>query len=118
MGTIRFKSRRAPQLVATARQRVNSLLLPIPTVTVLMSTEQKSTTIDKKTLETAADIHVFDSQGGQVRFGDLFADQKTVIVFIRTPTAPICTHTHSYLTAEGHFFCGVRHDDVLNDGIS
>jgi hypothetical protein len=82
-----------------------------------MSTEQKSTTIDKQTLETAADIHVFDSQGARVRFGDIFADQKTVIVFIRAPTAPICTHTHSYLTAEGHFFCGVRHDDVLNDGI-
>jgi len=47
-----------------------------------------STTIDKKTLETATDIHVFDSQGRQVRFGNIFADQKTVIVFIR------------------HFFCG------------
>jgi len=85
-------------------------------VTGFMTTEQNST-IDKKTLETAADIHVFDSQGRQVRFGNIFADQKTVIVFIRAPTTPICTHTHSYLTAEGHFFCGVRHDDVLNNAI-
>ena len=88
------------------------------TITIIMSTGQSSPTIESTVLESTVAIQVFNSYGGIIRFGDLFADQKTVIVFIRTPTAPICTHTHSYLTAEGHFFCGVRHDDVLNDGIS
>jgi len=56
-------------------------------------------TLDAKTLETAADICVFDHQGGEVRFGDIFADSKTLVVFIRAPTTPGCTHTRPYLMA-------------------
>jgi len=59
-----------------------------------MYTEQQNpATLDAKTLETAADIRVFDNQGGEVRFGDIFTDSKTVIVFIRAPTTPVCTST-------------------------
>lgn len=82
-----------------------------------MSTEPNpvtATTLDAQTLETAADIRVFDSQGGEVRFGDIFVDSKTVIVFIRTPitTTFVCTYRHPYLTALGHFFCGVSHVSI------
>ncbi|KAH8992980.1 AhpC/TSA antioxidant enzyme-domain-containing protein [Lactarius akahatsu] len=55
-----------------------------------MSADHSSPAIDAKALETATDIHVFDKKGGKVRFGDIFNDQKTIVVFIR------------------HFFCGVR----------
>lgn len=51
-----------------------------------MSTEQNPTTIDANTLETVADISVFNSHGDQVRFGDIFADQKTIVIFIRAFT--------------------------------
>jgi len=61
--------------------------------------EQNPITLDTKILETAADIRVLDHQGGEVRFGDIFADSKTVVVFIRAPTTPGCTHTRLYLTA-------------------
>jgi len=53
-----------------------------------MSAGPSSPAIDARALETATDIHVFNDKGGKVRFGDLFADQKTVVVFVR------------------HFFCG------------
>ncbi|KAJ7591520.1 hypothetical protein C8J56DRAFT_565890 [Mycena floridula] len=39
-------------------------------------------------LKNASDIDVLDANGSKVKFGSLFADQKTVVVFIR------------------HFFCG------------
>ncbi|KAI0245750.1 hypothetical protein BJV78DRAFT_1260510 [Lactifluus subvellereus] len=53
-----------------------------------MSTDHNTPTIDINTLKTASDIHLFNSQGTKVRFGDVFADQRTIVVFIR------------------HFFCG------------
>lgn len=49
-----------------------------------MSTEQSSPTIEATVLESAVDIQVFNSGGDIVRFGDIFADQKTIVVFIRT----------------------------------
>jgi hypothetical protein len=54
-----------------------------PLVMRIMSTEQNPTSIDAKILEAAADIHVFDIHGDQIRFGDIFAEQKTIVVFIR-----------------------------------
>ncbi|KAF7295214.1 hypothetical protein MIND_01060200 [Mycena indigotica] len=45
-------------------------------------------TLDRATLEAAAKFEVFDGGGNKVTFGSLFAEQKTVVVFIR------------------HFFCG------------
>ena len=64
-----------------------------------MSTEQTPPTIDAKVLETTVDIHVFNSDGGMVRFGDIFADQKTVVVFIREHTNPACVPICLPLTA-------------------
>jgi hypothetical protein len=57
-------------------------------LTIIMSTEQSSPTIEATALESAVDIQVFNSDGGTVRFGDIFADQKTIVVFIRTRTNP------------------------------
>jgi hypothetical protein len=48
-----------------------------------MSTEQDPPTVDAKVLDTAVDIQVYNGDGGTVRFGDIFADQKTIVVFIR-----------------------------------
>lgn len=31
----------------------------------------------------AADMPVYDSQGNKVQFGDIFKDQRSVVVFIR-----------------------------------
>ena len=53
-----------------------------------MATEQSSSTIEATVLESAVDIQLFSSDGGIVRFGDIFADQKTIVVFIRTPINP------------------------------
>jgi len=57
-------------------------------VPTIMSAGQSAPAIDARALETATDIHVFNSKGEKVRFGDVFASQKTVVVFVR------------------HFFCG------------
>lgn len=64
------------------------MALPTRFISTTMSAEQSPPAIDAKALETATDIHVFDKKGGKVRFGDIFNDQKTIVVFIR------------------HFFCG------------
>ena len=58
-------------------------------LTIIMSTEQSSPTIETTVLESAVDIQVFNSDGGIVRFGDIFTDQKTIVVFIRTHTNPV-----------------------------
>ncbi|KAF7321810.1 hypothetical protein MKEN_00702800 [Mycena kentingensis (nom. inval.)] len=46
-------------------------------------------TLDPQTLAAASKLEVFDAEGKKVTFGSLYADKKTVVVFIR------------------HFFCGV-----------
>jgi hypothetical protein len=66
-----------------------------------MSTEQTPPTIDAKVLETAVDLQVFNSDGGVIRFGDIFADQKTIVVFIRAHTNTIC----SYMSFIDRFVC-------------
>jgi hypothetical protein len=58
------------------------------TITIIMSTGQSSPTIESTVLESTVAIQVFNSYGGIIRFGDLFADQKTIVVFIRTQTNP------------------------------
>jgi hypothetical protein len=63
-----------------AGSRGNSVL------TIIMSTEQSSPTVEATVLESVVDIQVFNSDGGIIRFGDIFAGQKTIVVFIRTHT--------------------------------
>jgi hypothetical protein len=89
------------------RSRHRSLISGFPILTV-MSTRQNPTTIDTKTLETAADIRVFNSHGDQVRFGDIFADQKTIIVFIRalTPKCDYISVSDSSVHLKGISFVG------------
>ncbi|KAK2462460.1 hypothetical protein APHAL10511_005430 [Amanita phalloides] len=43
---------------------------------------------DEQTLQSASELTIYDSKGEEVKFGSLFEDSKTVVVFIR------------------HFFCG------------
>lgn len=38
---------------------------------------------DEQTVAAAAEILVFDEQGGKLPFGNLFASGKTIVVFIR-----------------------------------
>jgi hypothetical protein len=61
-----------------------------------MSTEQSSPTIEATVLESAVDTQVFNSDGGIVRFGDIYADQKTIVVFIRAHTNPAYPYTGSF----------------------
>lgn len=39
-------------------------------------------TLDQKTLETAAALPVWSETGEEVKFGTLFAERKTIVVFI------------------------------------
>ncbi|KAF8954544.1 AhpC/TSA antioxidant enzyme-domain-containing protein [Flammula alnicola] len=55
-----------------------------------VGTKEFKTVPYEKTIAEAAELEVFDIKGEKVKFGSLFKDEKTVIVFIR------------------HFFCGVR----------
>ena len=75
--------------VCVCVSRVNAIL-------AIMSTEQSSPTIEAKVLESAVDIQVFNSDGGIVRFGDIYADQKTIVVFIRAHTNPAYSYTMSF----------------------
>lgn len=52
-----------------------------------MSAGHSAPAIDARALETATDISIFNSKGEQVRFGDVFANQKTIVVFVRAYTA-------------------------------
>jgi hypothetical protein len=61
-------------------------------LTTIMSTKQSSPAIETTVLESTVDIQVFNSDGGIVRFGDIFADQKTIVVFIRTHTNPVYSY--------------------------
>ncbi|KAF9528131.1 hypothetical protein CPB83DRAFT_854953 [Crepidotus variabilis] len=47
-----------------------------------------TSSIDETTIKKVAELKVLDSKKGEVRFGSLFEEQKTVVIFIR------------------HFFCG------------
>ena len=52
-----------------------------------MSAGHSAPAIDARALEIATDISIFNSKGEQVRFGDVFANQKTIVVFVRAYTA-------------------------------
>ena len=52
-------------------------------VPTIMSAGHSAPAIDARALETATDIPIFNSKGEKVRFGDIFANQKTIVVFVR-----------------------------------
>jgi hypothetical protein len=80
-----------------------------------MSAGQSAPAIDANALEVATDITVFNSKGENVRFGDIFSNQKTIVVFIRAYNATRATKARMYsrltllFLPEGHFYCGVRY---------
>ena len=76
-----------PGFPPSCNPRGNAILIP-----AIMSAEQNPPTIDARVLESTIDIQVFNSEGGMVRFGEIFADQKTIVVFIRAYTSPICSY--------------------------
>src|SRR6266404_6215941 len=93
------RSARAVNIIASSRHVQTSSCsrshLPITTplirfVPTIMSASQSSPAIDSKALETATDIFVFDKKGGKVRFGDIYADQKAIVVFIRAYRSHPC----------------------------
>jgi len=47
---------------------------------------QNTQLIDQKTLGTIADYSVWSETGEEVKFGALYAEKKTVVVFIRLST--------------------------------
>jgi hypothetical protein len=71
-----------------------------------MSTEQSSPTIEATALESAVDIQVFNSDGNIVRFGDIFADQKTIVVFIRAHLIFLYLLIDSFVCLKGIFSVG------------
>lgn len=75
-----------PQAGATPSRASRASAYAIPVPLTIMSTEQNPPTIDTKALKTTLNIQVFNSDGGMVQFGDIFADQKTIVVFIRAYT--------------------------------
>jgi hypothetical protein len=82
--------------------RGGTILIP-----AIMSTEQNSPTIDARVLETAVDIQVFNSEGGVVQFGEIFANQKTIVVFIRASTNSACSSSFdSFVCPKGIFSVG------------
>ena len=56
-----------------------------PTMTTNPDTAaaQNTQLIDQKTLGTIADYSVWSEMGEEVKFGSLYAEKKTVVVFIR-----------------------------------
>ena len=44
---------------------------------------QDTQLIDQKTLDTISDYSVWSETGEEVKFGSLYAEKKTVVVFIR-----------------------------------
>jgi hypothetical protein len=46
-------------------------------------TVPRAETVDAKTLKNAHNILVYDENGHSMEFGSLFAEQKTIVVFIR-----------------------------------
>jgi len=47
------------------------------------ATAQNTQLIDQKTLDTIADYSVWSENGKEVKFGTLYTEKKTVVVFIR-----------------------------------
>ncbi|KAL1703664.1 AhpC/TSA antioxidant enzyme-domain-containing protein [Schizophyllum commune] len=55
-----------------------------------------NTLLDEATLTSAAQLNVYDAQGKKVKFGSIYAENKTVVVFIRHF---LCGNCQSYVTA-------------------
>jgi hypothetical protein len=50
---------------------------------------QNTQLIDQNTLGTIADYSVWSEMGEEVKFGSLYADKSTVVVFIRLSLPPV-----------------------------
>ena len=57
-----------------------------------------STILAEKVVVDAAEFDIFNSKGDKVKFGSLFENQKTVVVFIREcPCCTIVQNVHCYV---------------------
>jgi len=64
---------------------------------------------DEKVISEASNIDILDSKGEKVKFGSLFEQQRTIVVFIRMSHKSHCFHRITWRHYLGHFGCGVRH---------
>ena len=108
---ITIASRHVVQSISSSRSHF-PLATPLTRfVPTIMSAGPSSPAIDARALETATDIHVFNSKGEKVRFGDVFADQKTIVVFVRAYDA-----TRAALRAYIHIDLIVCLKDIFSVG--
>ena len=52
---------------------------------------------DQEQIAQAAELILYDADGGKVKFGDLIKERKTIVVFIRSASL-CCTSVLSVLT--------------------
>ena len=67
---------------------------------------------DETTIKEASDLEVFDINGDKVKFGSIYASEKTIVVFI---SMQMIRYTYLFWSFDdnrwiGHFFCGVRYE--------
>jgi hypothetical protein len=72
-------------------QTPDKTLNPAMTTELDQSTAQNTQLIDQKTLDAISDYAVWSENGEEVKFGSLFAERKTVVVFIRLSPSLIYT---------------------------
>lgn len=65
-----------------------------------------STVLDESVVAKAAEIEIYNSTGEKIKFGSLFEEQKTIVVFIRKHR--LLSDSFAFVFYKtGHFFCGV-----------
>ena len=62
---------------------LRQILNPTMTTEVDKAAAQNTQLIDQATLDTITDYSVWSEKGEEVKFGSLYAEKKTVVVFIR-----------------------------------
>ena len=73
---------------------------------------------DEVTLASAAQLDVYDAQGKKVKFGSIYGENKTVVVFIRTCLCsvgayiPIPAHISHFLAHIVHLEAHVVHSNA------
>lgn len=70
---------------------------------------------DEQTLSRVSDLLIYNSKGEEVKFGSLFEENKTVVVFVRTfhDNRRVQLNKMLHEPLSGHFFCGVCNIGLL-----
>ena len=70
-------------------RQTNDFLLLATIITTMTSVPLHRALPEPELIKRAAEVEVLDKQGDKVRFGDLFRDQTTIVVFIRASRGPL-----------------------------